>query len=83
MKKFDVVYGDKYVDRNGEEKTKWINCGAVIQTKNGYALKLESMPINCNGWFSLFEPKPRDNQSNRQANPAQSSNDLSDEDLPF
>ena len=64
MKKYDVVFPQNYTV-NGEEKTRWLNCGAVIATKNGHRLKLDSIPVGVSSeggglWFSLFEPKPRD-----------------------
>lgn len=61
-KKYDVVYGRRY-ESNGEEKTHWMNCGAVFQTEKGFSLKLESIPVDFNGWFSLFEPKPREERA--------------------
>jgi len=75
-KKYDVVYARRYT-QNGEEKTHWINCGAVIQTDKGFSLKLETVPIGCDGWFSLFEPKPREEK--RPAPP----DNFDDEKLPF
>ena len=41
-KKFDaVVCTGRYTDANGQEKARWQNVGAVIETKNGMALLLE------------------------------------------
>lgn len=60
MRVYDVVYGRRFTTSSGEEKTKWINCGAIIKTKNGLSLKLESIPVEFNGWLSLFEPKADD-----------------------
>lgn len=65
MKKFDVcaVVG-KYTNANGEEKTRWINCGAVFEKEGRLSLKLECVPVGeWNGFFSLFEPRPRDRQA--------------------
>lgn len=58
-KKYDVVAAmGEYTDREGNTKVRWQNCGAVIETKNGLALKLESVPVGnqWEGWFKLFEP---------------------------
>lgn len=73
--------GEKYTTQAGDEKQKWIKCGVVIEGKNGLSLKLESLPVNFDGWLSFFEPKPRDEQQRPQQrrNPAESMQD----DVPF
>lgn len=40
-KKYDVVAKTGTYTQNGEEKARWLTVGAVIETKNGYALLLE------------------------------------------
>lgn len=54
-----------YTDQNGQTKTRWLKCGAVVSTQAGkMALKLDAIPVapapNQNGdggvWFQLFEP---------------------------
>jgi hypothetical protein len=56
----DVMFpGPKYI-KDGEEKTKWINCGILLQTDNGMRLKLESLPLGIEpggAWFSIFEKR--------------------------
>ena len=60
-KVYDVVaVTGNYTDKNGEEKAKWTNCGAIFETKNGLALKLDVVPIGGEGWFKLFEPKKKE-----------------------
>jgi hypothetical protein len=78
-KKFDVVVGQTYT-RNGEDKTKWLNIGAVIETDKGYSLKLETVPLNWDGWAKLFEPKPREE---RQASRPQDRGEDFDGEIPF
>ena len=52
-----------YTDKNGQEKRRWMKCGIVMNTKTGgLALKLEAVPVGSDGWFSLFEPKAKDEQ---------------------
>lgn len=68
-----------YTDKNGQEKKRWVKCGIVMSTKNGgLALKMETMPVGGDGWFSLFEPKPRDEAPRKAASVA----DM-DSDVPF
>lgn len=53
-----------YTDKNGVEKRRWLKCGIVMNTKTGgLALKLEAIPVGSDGWFSLFEPKAKDEQT--------------------
>jgi len=58
-KKFDVV---AKVQVDGQDKARWVNCGAVFEKEGRLSLKLESLPVGpgWNGWLSLFEPKDRD-----------------------
>ena len=66
-----------YTDRDGNEKSRWTKCGVVFESSNGLSLKLESVPVgnDWNGFFSLFEPKPR-------TQPAPASPEF-DDDVPF
>jgi len=65
VKKYDVVaITGEYTNAQGETKKRYVNCGAVFQTDKGFSLKLESLPVGAdwNGWLSLYEPKPRNQQ---------------------
>ena len=83
-KKYDVV---AIVGKRSDDKPNYVNCGVVIQTDKGFSLKLNSIPAGneWNGWFSLFEPRPKDGSSKPTA-PAASgpppADDLND-DIPF
>lgn len=64
-KLFDAVASvGTYTDRNGQEKKRYVNVGAVFESDDGkyMSLKLESIPVgpNWSGWISFFEPKPRE-----------------------
>lgn len=77
-KKFDVAYAQP--TKEGQ-KPRWINCGAIFETEKGFRLKLDVVPVNCNGWFALFEPRARDEQPRQQ--PKQESSPEFDDDIPF
>jgi hypothetical protein len=67
--------GEKYTAKDGTEKTKWIRIGSVIQTKSGkMSLKLETIPLNWDGWASLMEPREEPKKSREPG---------MDDDLPF
>lgn len=94
MKKtHDAVYaGEKYFDREGNEKTRYINVGALFTRDDGsMTMKLESVPIGFTGWINFYVPKPRDGeQPQRQGRPqrtaAPATHDADapiDDDIPF
>jgi hypothetical protein len=59
-KVYDVV---AIVGKRKDDKPNYVKCGAVFTTEKGMSMKLDSIPAGgeWNGWFSFFEPKPRDN----------------------
>jgi len=64
--KYDVMaITGTYKDREGQEKKRWMKCGVVIQGDKGFSLKLEAVPLNSEGWFSLFEPKQKEQQGKK------------------
>ena len=67
-KTHDAVYaGEKYTDREGNEKTRYVNVGALFARDDGsLTMKLESLPIGFNGWINFYEPKPRDGEQRSQ-----------------
>ena len=62
MVKYEVIASTgTYTNKQGEEKKRWQKCGVVMETKNGgLALKLEVIPVGGEGWFTLTEPKAKD-----------------------
>lgn len=85
--KYEVcARGETYKTQSGEEKSRWIKCGIVLETKNGLAMKLESVPVVSDGWFSFFEPKPREefqSQQRRQSAPGGSGVEDMGSDISF
>ena len=86
-RKFEVTaITGKYTDNQGNEKSRYLNIGAVIETRNGLMLKLEAVPVGWDGWAYRNEPKPRDGQQRqqpaRQQHATQRGYDDS-EDVPF
>lgn len=59
---FEVVaHGEKYTTADGQEKSRLINIGKVISKANGkQSLKLDTIPLNWDGWAMLLEPRPKD-----------------------
>ena len=71
-----------YKDRNGEEKARWHNMGVCFQSDQGHlSLKIDSIPVNWDGWISLFEPKPKEAGSKPTAHGAGAT--IIDDDIPF
>lgn len=65
--KGDLCAANGTYQKDGEEKTSWLKCGAVFEKDGKLSVRLEAMPMhrNENGevWFSVFEPR-RKAQSN-------------------
>jgi single-stranded DNA-binding protein len=93
MKKtHDAVYaGEKYTDREGNEKTRYVNIGALFQRDDGsLTAKIESIPVGFSGWVNFYEPRPKDGeQPQRQrpqrtaAKPEPAGAGFEDDDIPF
>ena len=65
--KYEVIaVTGKYKDKEGNEKSKWLKCGVVLQTDKGFSLKLEAIPIGSDGWFSLREPQKKESSQSAQ-----------------
>ena len=86
-----MVPNGKYIS-DGEEKTRWLKCGALfINDRGQHRLKLDAIPINFHetgGWFSVFEERGRGGQAQPAARPAPApappaDNPFEDDDVPF
>jgi hypothetical protein len=53
----DVMFPNGKYTKDGEEKTRWLKVGTLMQNAEGnYRLKLDAMPVNPgDGWFAVFE----------------------------
>jgi len=58
-----VAVTGKYTNRDGVEKSRYVKCGIILQGEKGLSMKLESIPMVSDGWFQLYEPKPRSEQA--------------------
>ena len=59
--RYDVICKNGSYTKDGVEKIKWMKVGVCMDTKQGsLAVKLESLPVNFDGWLSLAEPKAKD-----------------------
>jgi hypothetical protein len=82
-KKFDVVaITGKYQGNDGKEKSRYLNIGAVIETRNGLSLKLEAVPVGWDGWAYLNEPQQREQRAPANAVPQDTGAPL-DDSIPF
>lgn len=96
IKRYDVVaITGSYTDRNGIEKRRYMNCGAVFETEKGLSLKIEALPVGFDGWFQLYEPRSeqqpavqrrqtfRQPAAQRQAATVAAEQEDFDDDIPF
>lgn len=82
--KFEVVAAGEKYQSNGQEKTRWIKMGVVLQRSDeSLWIKLESVPVGWNGIANLWEPKERSDARPQQ--PRQASASIADieSDIPF
>lgn len=54
-----VAPAGKYTDAQGNEKTRYVDVGVIIETRNGLMLKAEAIPVNWDGTAFLNDPKPK------------------------
>lgn len=92
IKKAVAVTG-KYTNRNGEEKSSYINCGKLMQREDGsLTLKLDALPLgDFNGWINFYDLDENRQQNHQQGmaraqQAAQPTQDISggvEDDIPF
>ena len=77
--KFELVAKAGEYEKNGEKKVRWHTCGVVMERQDGsLSAKIESLPINFDGWLNLWEPRQKDDK------PAPKGRQRPvDEDVPF
>ena len=58
---YDVVaITGTYTGADGKEKKRYATLGAVIETKHGLMLKLETIPVTWEGMAYLNDPRKRE-----------------------
>ena len=61
MVKYELSAAIGTYQKDGQEKTRWAKIGTVMETKSGkLAIKIDTIPVNWDGWASLMEPRPKD-----------------------
>ena len=76
IKKELVAKAGTYTNKEGQEKTRYIKTGVVMETAKGVMYKIEALPVPFDGW--LFE---RD-LPNKEGMPRATKNEI-DQDIPF
>lgn len=76
-KKLVVAAGNYTV--NGQEKTRWITIGKLLKSPKGVKVKIDTIPLEWNGWAELVDP---DNEEKPRAKKAVQAAPVAD-DLPF
>ena len=59
--------------------------GVCFQSDQGHlSIKIDSLPLNWDGWISLFEPKPKEaGAGNKPTNSGAGIGGIPDDDIPF
>lgn len=64
MVKYELSAAIGTYQKDGQEKTRWAKIGTVMETKSGkLAMKIDTIPVNWDGWASLMEPRPKDDKN--------------------
>lgn len=81
-----VAIVGSYTNKDGEEKKKYKNCGALIQKDGKIYVKMDAIPVPesepWNGWLSCFEPKERNQSPPKPASGSHANEDPNDS-IPF
>ena len=83
-KKYDVVaVTGKFTDAEGNEKNRYMTVGVILDTKNGFMLKLEAVPTGWDGWAYLNTPREKDGEKPAAAKKPVSRKPPAEDDIPF
>lgn len=78
-----VAPAGKYTDASGQEKTRYVDVGVIIETRAGLMLKAEAIPVGWDGTAFLNEPKPRSETARTGRTATRTSRDeFSDDGIP-
>lgn len=62
IKEITAVIG-QYTNKEGKTKNRYQRIGSIIDTKNGWMLKLDNIPLKeggWDGWAYINDPQPKD-----------------------
>lgn len=85
----DAVYaGEKYTDRDGNEKTRYVNIGKLFTRDDGsLTAKLDAVPVGFTGWINFYEPKEKDGEQKserpKRTGGGNARGGQPDDDIPF
>ena len=69
-----------YTNKQGEEKTRYVNVGVLLETQKGEMLKIESLPVPFDGWIYFADLEKREVGQNPTTAPV---SELADDSVPF
>ncbi len=86
-KTHDIVAIVGSYQKDGQDKPKYKNCGALIEKNGKLYIKLDAIPVHesesWNGWFSCFEPRQPHEVAAQNNPPQQQSSDEFGDSIPF
>jgi hypothetical protein len=84
LKEITAVVG-QYTNREGQTKNRYQRLGSIIDTKNGWMLKLDNIPLKeggWDGWAYVNDPRPKEMKLDNRPLTGGQFQDM-DDDLPF
>ena len=67
-----------YTNKEGQEKTRYVNVGVLLETQKGEMLKIESLPVPFDGWIYFADLEKKEVGQNPISAPI-----TKEEDIPF
>ena len=74
-----VAKAGTYTNKEGQEKTRYVKAGVLMETAKGQMVKLEALPVNFDGWLYFNDLQKKEAG---QA-PFKGGSDLADDSVPF
>lgn len=84
IKEITAVIG-QYVNKEGKTKNRYQRIGSIIDSKNGWLLKLDNIPLKeggWDGWAYINDPQPKEMRLDDRPLKGQTFHP-EDEDIPF
>lgn len=73
-----VAKAGVYVNKEGQEKTRYVKAGVLMETAKGQMVKLEALPVGFDGWLYFNELQKKE----AGQSPLKGGADI-DSDVPF
>ena len=74
-----VAKGGTYTNKEGQEKTRYVKAGVLMETAKGQMIKLEALPVGFDGWLYFNDLQKKEIGQT----PLKGGADIADDSVPF